>query len=34
MLQWKPKLIVLLAVLVVVAAALGQFSWTDQFSWV
>ena len=34
MLQWKPKLIVLLAVLVVVAAALGQFTWVDQFTWV
>jgi hypothetical protein len=33
MLQWKPKLIGLIAVLVLVAAALGQFTWTDQFTW-
>jgi hypothetical protein len=32
MLQWKPKLIALSAVLVLVAAALGQFRW-DQFTW-
>jgi hypothetical protein len=32
MLQWKPKLIALIAVLVLVAAALGQFRW-DQFTW-
>jgi hypothetical protein len=31
MLQWKPKLIGLTAVLVLVAAALGQFRW-DNFS--
>ena len=39
MLQWKPKLIVLVAVLVLVAAFLGQFTWDsidpsiDQFTW-
>jgi hypothetical protein len=27
MLQWKPKLIALVAVLVVIAALLGQFTW-------
>jgi hypothetical protein len=32
MLQWKPKLIGLLAVLALVAAAFGQFRW-DQFTW-
>lgn len=32
MLQWKPKLIGLIAVLVLVAAALGQFRW-DQLTW-
>ena len=32
MLQWKPKLIGLVAVLVLVAAGLGQFRW-DQFTW-
>jgi hypothetical protein len=41
MLQWKPKLIVLVAVVVLVAALLGQFTWAEvvspesieQFSW-
>lgn len=37
MLQWKPRLIALLVVLVVLAALLGQFSWEpssfDQYSW-
>jgi hypothetical protein len=36
MLQWKPKLIALLVVLVVLAALLGQFTWesiADQFTW-
>ena len=40
MLQWKPKLIVLIAVVVVVAALLGQFTWEairpealEQFPW-
>jgi hypothetical protein len=35
MLQWKPKSIVLVAVLVVVAAVTGQFTWDaiDQFTW-
>jgi hypothetical protein len=41
MLQWKPKLIALVAVLVLVAALLGQFTWesidpvslVDQFTW-
>jgi hypothetical protein len=33
MLQWKPKLIVLLVVLVLVAALLGQFTWGEQFTW-
>jgi uncharacterized protein involved in outer membrane biogenesis len=40
MLQWKPKLIVLVAVVVLVAALLGQFTWElvspesiDQFTW-
>ena len=36
MLQWKPKLIALVAVLVLVAAVLGQFTWesiADQFTW-
>ncbi len=37
MLQWKPRLIALLVVLVVLAALLGQFSWgpfsLDQYSW-
>jgi hypothetical protein len=35
MLQWKPRLIVVLVVLVAVAALLGQLSWDviDQLSW-
>ena len=34
MLQWKPRLIALVALLVLVAAALGQFTWAaDQFTW-
>jgi hypothetical protein len=36
MLQWKPKLIALVAVLVLLAAFLGQFTWeafADQFTW-
>ena len=34
MLQWKPRLIALVAVLVLLAAALGHFSWAaDQFTW-
>ena len=40
MLQWKPKLIALVAVLVLVAALTGQFTWEsfggfspDQFTW-
>ena len=35
MLQWKPRLIVLLAVLALVAAAFGQFTWNaiDQLTW-
>lgn len=35
MLQWKPKSIVLVAVLVLVAALLGQFTWDslEQLTW-
>jgi len=38
MLQWKPKLIALVIVLVLIAALLGelgQFTWdlADQFTW-
>jgi hypothetical protein len=35
MLQWKPKLIALVAVLVIAAAFLGQFTWesVEQFTW-
>ena len=36
MLQWKPKLIALVALLVLVAALMGQFTWEsigDQFTW-
>jgi hypothetical protein len=35
MLQWKPKMIVLVAILVLVAAVSGQFTWDsfEQFSW-
>jgi hypothetical protein len=33
MLQWKPKLIVLVAILVLVAAVSGQFTW-DSFEFI
>jgi hypothetical protein len=35
MLQWKPKLIALVAILVLVAAVSGQFTWDsfNQFTW-
>jgi hypothetical protein len=35
MLQWKPKLIALVAIMVLVAAVSGQFTWDsfEQFSW-
>ena len=35
MLQWKPKLIGLMAILVLVAAVSGQFTWdsVDLLSW-
>jgi hypothetical protein len=41
MLQWKPKLIVVLAVVVLVAALIAQFTWDsgvlldgiDQYTW-
>jgi hypothetical protein len=35
MLQWKPRLIGLLLVLVLVAAAIGQLTWDslDQLTW-
>jgi hypothetical protein len=35
LLQWKPKSIVLIAVLVLAAALAGQFTWDsiDQFTW-
>jgi hypothetical protein len=36
MLQWKPKLIALVAVLVAIAVLLGQFTFEaliDQFTW-
>ena len=36
MLQWKPKLIALVAVLVLIAVFLGQFTWeafAEQFTW-
>lgn len=35
MLQWKPRLIVLLVVLALIAVAFGQLSWdsVDQLSW-
>jgi hypothetical protein len=35
MLQWKPKLFALVAALVLIAAALGQFTWAspEQFTW-
>jgi hypothetical protein len=35
MLQWKPKLIALMAILALVAAVSGQFTWDsfELFSW-
>jgi hypothetical protein len=35
MLQWRPKLIALVAVIVLVAAVSGQFTWDSysQFTW-
>lgn len=33
MLQWKPKLIALVVLLVLVATVLGQFTWSNQFTW-
>jgi hypothetical protein len=34
MLQWKPRLIALVTLLVLLAVALGQFSWApEQFTW-
>ena len=35
MLQWKPRLVVLLVVLVAIAALLGQLTWDvlDQLTW-
>jgi hypothetical protein len=36
MLQWKPKLIALVALVVLLAALLAQFTWesfADQFTW-
>jgi hypothetical protein len=40
MLQWKPKLIIIIALLILCAALLGQFTWEsfgevsfDQFTW-
>jgi hypothetical protein len=35
MLQWKPRLIVLLVLIVAVAVALGQLTWEaiDQLTW-
>ena len=36
MLQWKPKLIALAAVLVLIAVLTGQFTWealANQFTW-
>jgi hypothetical protein len=35
MLQWKPRLIALFTVLVLVAAAVGQFTWDalEQLTW-
>jgi hypothetical protein len=35
MLQWKPRLFALLAVLALVAAAFGQFTWDaiSQLTW-
>jgi hypothetical protein len=35
MLQWKPRLVALLTVLTLLAAAFGQFTWDaiDQLTW-
>jgi hypothetical protein len=35
MLQWNPRLIALVALVVLIAAALGQFTWEglDQLTW-
>ena len=35
MLQWKPKLMALVGILVLVAAVSGQFTWDSfsQFTW-
>jgi hypothetical protein len=35
MLQWKPRLFALVAVLALLAAAFGQLTWdaVDQFTW-
>jgi hypothetical protein len=35
MLQWKPRLIALLTVLMLLAAAFGQFTWDaiEQLTW-
>jgi hypothetical protein len=35
MLQWKPRLIALVAVLAILAATVGQFTWDalDQLTW-
>ena len=35
MLQWKPRLVALMVVLALVAAAFGQFTWNglDQLTW-
>ena len=35
MLQWKPKTIALVVILVLCAALLGQFTWdsVEQFTW-
>jgi hypothetical protein len=35
MLQWKPKLIALMAILALIAALSGQFTWEsfEQFTW-
>ena len=34
MLQWKPKYLVLVVILVLFAALLGQFTWAaQQFTW-
>jgi hypothetical protein len=35
MLQWKPKLVALVAIMVLIAAVSGQFTWDafEQFTW-